>query len=81
MANEDANIGVVIGFIVTAIVLSLGVVILYQVQFLSVKAGERISCNPNDCKHLGLVHYPELTRNDNPEWVRSPCHHPSRKSV
>ena len=30
--SEDANVGVVIGFIVTAIVLAIGVVILYQVQ-------------------------------------------------
>lgn len=29
---EDANIAAVIGFVVTAIVLSLGVIILYQVE-------------------------------------------------
>ena len=74
---ESANVGVVIGFIVTAIVLAIGVVILYQVQFCLVEANKRTFCNTRDCKQLNLVHDPEQPCHNHTERIQSSFHRPN----
>jgi hypothetical protein len=77
--NEEANVGVVIGFIVTAIVLAIGVVILYQVQFRLVEAIRRTICNTSYCKLFDLVHNPEQPCHDHSERVQPSLNCANRK--
>jgi hypothetical protein len=54
---EKANVGVVIGFIVTAIVLAIGVVseLIYINTAINPISGA--VCNTSDRQYLNLVHY------------------------
>ena len=78
---ESANVGVVIGFIVTAIVLAIGVVSELIYINLAINPVPGADSHPLDPEQLYLVYHPELPCNNHPEWLRTPCHRPHRKVV
>jgi hypothetical protein len=56
--SEDANVGVVIGFIVTAIVLAIGVVkvLISKSEFISANPVPGAVSYPRNCQQLHMVH-------------------------
>jgi hypothetical protein len=80
---ESANVGVVIGFIVTAIVLAIGVVkvLISKLGFISANPVPGPERNPRNCQQLDMVYDPVKPGNYHTERVFSPFHRPHRKVV